>query len=115
MLGGRTRGEPSIEGASGRKGDVNSIADALVFAVSTIEERSEAYPGSTDDDVKALESIASALQACSRLELEALAAAAERAHEEHVATFGGVESPYRRWMESVFGPPWVGNREGKIN
>jgi hypothetical protein len=94
---------------------VKSIADALVFAVSNIEERPEVYPGSTDDDLKALESIAGALRTCSRPELEALAAAAERAHREHLATYGGAESPYRGWMESVFGPPWVGNQEGGID
>ena len=91
---------------------MKSLAEALVFAVSYVEERPETYPGSLDDDVKALESIANALRNCSRAEIEALAASAEEAHREHLATFGGSESPYVRWMESVFGPPWQGNREG---
>ena len=90
---------------------MNSIADALVFAVSHIEEKPEEYPGSLDDDMKALESIAGTLRESSRAEREALATAAERMHREHVAAYGGTESPYARWMESAFGPPWVGNRE----
>jgi hypothetical protein len=93
---------------------MSHIVDALVFAVAYVEGRTEMAPESLHDDVKALESIASTLNDCSPAEFEALAASAERAHREHIAMFGGSQSPFERWMEMVFGPPWTKNRREQV-
>lgn len=69
--------------------------------------------GVLDDDVGALESLASHLHAASPEEMNALAEAAERALRRELASAQPRTSfvaDYRMWMENMFGEPWKGNK-----
>lgn len=94
---------------------MNSIADALVYAVSYINCRffENAQSKYDDEDVGALESIAGFLHNASPAEENALAAAAERAlAKERASPQPRLEfvRDYERWMEDMFGEGWLGNR-----
>jgi hypothetical protein len=88
---------------------MNSIADALVYAVTYISLRESNDDG--DDDVGALESIATILQAATKEEEDALAAAAQRALEAEKNWIARPEfiKGFSAWMENIIGEGWVGN------
>lgn len=94
---------------------MKEISDALIFAVSYINNRNieDSESWSDDDDVGALESIAELLSNATPAEEDALAAAAQRALARELAApqprpeFVEV---YSRWMEDMFGEGWHGNR-----
>jgi hypothetical protein len=90
------------------------IAGALVYASVYIncraEDGDEMY---LDEDVKALEGIASLLRHATSEEEDQLAAAAERALAEELASphLGpDFVHDYGHWMEEMLGDGWVGNR-----
>jgi hypothetical protein len=93
---------------------MDAIADALVYAVTFINSRGdEDDDDSLDEDVGALESIASCLQSITPAEQDALASAAERA----LAAEKTLKRPrkkflhdYAHWMEEMFVEGWEGNR-----
>ena len=94
---------------------MDSIADALVYAVSYINCRplEDAESRYDDGDVGALESIAGFLHNATPAEQDALAAAAERAlTAERSAPRPRPEfvRDYERWMEDMFGEGWRDNR-----
>jgi hypothetical protein len=93
---------------------MEAIARALIYAAVYIdcraEDGDELY---LDEDVKALEGIASFLRHATEEEEDQLAAAAERALVEERA----LPHPrprflhdYAHWMEEMLGDGWVGNR-----
>jgi hypothetical protein len=89
-------------------------ADALVYAAVYIncrgEDGDEIY---LDQDVKALESIASLIRHATEEEEDQLAAAAERALAEELASARprpDFVHDYAHWMEEMLGNGWVGNR-----
>ena len=89
---------------------MNSLADAIVFAVSYIDSAPDPREERLDDDVRALESIADYLSRASSQELDALAAAAirqaadARKMHDHEAA-----AKLDTWMEDMCGDSWVGN------
>jgi hypothetical protein len=90
---------------------MNSIADALVYAVAYINCRVK-DDGDVSQDVGALESIAGLLEDSTRTEQDALAAAAIRALTAETTS----QRPrpdfmrdYANWMEDMFGEGWEGN------
>jgi hypothetical protein len=87
---------------------MNALADSLVYAVAYINCRKD---GDDDADVGALESISEALKSATEEELDALAAAADRALETEKGETSREEFTrcYRSWMESMFGEGWIGN------
>jgi hypothetical protein len=93
---------------------MKAIADALVLAVVHINCRGEEGDDELlDEDVGALEGIASCLRNCNPAEEDALAAAAERAAAAEQAR----KRPNPRrlrdcetWMEEMFVDGWKGNR-----
>ncbi len=93
---------------------MEAIARALVYAAVYIdcraEDGDEMY---LDQDVKALESIASILRHATAEEEDQLAAAAEFALAE-VLAFSHPRPDfvhdYSHWMEEMLGDGWVGNR-----
>ncbi len=94
---------------------MQALADALVYAVSYINCRSLEDSASRydDGDVGALESIAAILYNATAEEEDALAAAAERALAEELASAHPrpeFVQDYERWMEDVFGEGWQRNR-----
>ncbi len=94
---------------------MESLADALVYAVSYIncrglEDNESRYD---DGDVGALESIAGSLANATPEVQDALAAAAERALAGELDMAQPREEfveDYSRWMEDMFGDEWDGNR-----
>jgi hypothetical protein len=93
---------------------MESIARALVFAVTYLSTR-EDDADDEQDDVKALESIAGFLAEATDGEKDALAAAADLAHREMVERHQhqvrpDVVSDYESWMENMFVEGWEGNR-----
>jgi hypothetical protein len=98
-----------------RGGTVESIADALVYAVAYINCRplEDAAARYDDGDVGALESIAGFLHSATVTEQNALAAAAERAlsaEQSSPQPRPEFVRDYERWMEDMFGDGWRGNR-----
>ena len=92
---------------------MESIARALVFAVTYLSTRED--DADSQDDVKALESIAGFLAEATDGEKDALAAAADLAHREMVErnqhqVRPDVVSDYESWMENMFVEGWEGNR-----
>jgi hypothetical protein len=87
---------------------MKSIADALVYAAAYISLRKS---GDDDADVEALESIAFMLRSATHAELDALAAAAERAISDEKGHPRREEfvRAHASWMEDLFGDGWVGN------
>jgi hypothetical protein len=90
---------------------MRALADALVYAATYINCR--AASEDDDGDVEALESIAGSLHEATPAEEDELAAAAERALAEEVAS----KTPrpdfvrgYATWMEDVIGEGWQQNR-----
>jgi hypothetical protein len=99
---------------------METIADALVYAVSYINCRplDDSESRYDDGDVGALESVAALLANASPDELDALAAAAERAlAEERASPRPRPEfvSDYERWMEDLLGEEWRGNRRATLD
>lgn len=87
---------------------MQTLADALVYAVTYINLRRGQGAMDDDADVGALESIAGFLSNASIEEQDALASAAERAlAAEFRDEFVG---DYRTWMEDMFGEGWAGNK-----
>jgi hypothetical protein len=93
---------------------MTAIADALVLAVVHInlrdDEEDETY---LDQDVAALEGIAARLREATPEELDALAAAAERALAAELKS--RQPNPrfvhdYAHWMEETFVTGWEGNQ-----
>ncbi len=93
---------------------VKRLADALVYAVSYINNR----PGGRDelvqdDDVAALEVLADILGRATDAEKDALSAAANLALDAEMSrgTRSDTEAAqvYGNWMEAMFGEGWVGN------
>ena len=90
---------------------MDTIADALVYAVTYINLRDSAGD-EDDDDVGALESVAAILSTAGDDELNALAEAANRAaaREKDGPCRDDVLRDYMNWMEDLLGEGWVGNR-----
>ncbi len=91
---------------------MNSIADALVYAVAYLDCR-DIGDGELDDDVGALESVAAFLHHATREEEDALAAAAHRAfalEQNAPSTRPDFIESYATWMENMFGDDWEGNQ-----
>ncbi len=90
---------------------MKAIADALVHAVAYINCLPDPTEEHLDDDVHALEDIASYLQGATEEAKDALAEAARRAFAEEEA--GPKRKEYLRdygsWMEDMFGEGWEGN------
>ena len=92
---------------------MKSLADALVYAVAYIsvwDDRDEEY---LDEDVGALESIATFLEDSTDAERDTLAEAAERALAAEKASSRPREDllrGYSTWMEDMFGEEWTGNK-----
>ena len=92
---------------------MEKLADALVFAVSYIncrdEDGDETY---LDEDVNALESLASIIREATPAEQDALAAAAKRALEGALEAGHPQDSKwvrdYSRWMQDMFVDGWCG-------
>ena len=91
---------------------MNSIADALVYAVTYISLRGAEEEEFDDDDVGALESIAGMLNSATEEEKDALSAAAEKALADELNSAPREEfaRDYRTWMETMFGEEWEGNK-----
>ena len=88
----------------------NSIATALIYAVTYINLRD--FDGEdSDDDVGALESIAGFLANCTAEELDQLSLAAKDAFnaEQRTANRQDFLDDYGKWMEEMFGEEWEGN------
>ncbi len=85
---------------------MESIARGLVFAVTYLSTRED--DADSQDDLKALESIAGFLAEATDGEKDALAAAADLAHSE--ATEHHLRADYASWMENMFVEGWEGNR-----
>ncbi|MCA9072583.1 MAG: hypothetical protein KDA84_26855, partial [Planctomycetaceae bacterium] len=79
---------------------MNTIADALVYAVTYISLRGGEKDFDDDEDVGALESIAAMLCSATRKEKEALALAADRAftEEKNGAAREEFLQDYGTWM-----------------
>ena len=97
---------------------MRALADAVVYAVTYINLSEDEGDAHLDDDVGALESIADMVREATAAELDALAAAAER------ALAGELDRPqprpefvseYRDFMEDLVGEPWEGNRRGRAS
>jgi len=91
---------------------MKALADALVHAVTYINCLPDPTEEHVDDDVHALEDIATLLRDSTEEEKDALAAAAERAFAAE--STGPRRQDYLRdlgsWMEDMFGDGWEGNR-----
>ena len=91
---------------------MNSIADALVYAVASIVCREECEDSDECDD-EAISHIMAYLSHATPEEEDALAAAAERAlAEERSLHYPQQEMIdfFENWMRCVFGPDWDGNK-----
>src|SRR3712207_6559488 len=91
---------------------MESLADAVARALSYIDYRDVgAAEGSPEYDryIDAVTGILAGLRFASPAELDALAAAAERALATPEPRPAFVDY-YRRWMEQLFGGRWRGNR-----
>lgn len=89
---------------------MDSIADALVYAVTYINSRD--VQDELDEDVGALESIAAFLADATSPEQDALAAAVKRALNAERSSAARREDFVRdlsTWMEDMFGDEWSGN------
>ena len=111
--GGDGAKELGVSKSGGGGVRMQAIADA-VYAVSYINCRPlEDHESRYDDgDVGALESIAAVL-AVTSAEQDALAAAAERALVEELASprpRPEFVEDFSRWMHDMFGDEWEGNR-----
>lgn len=91
---------------------MNAIADALVYAVTYINLRSNDDELEDDADVGALESIAATLDSATEEERNLLASAAKRALAEEASGSRREEfiRDYSTWMEDLFGEGWIGNQ-----
>ena len=92
---------------------MKALADAIVYAATYIDLREDESEESLDDDVGALESIASDLHEATTEEQDALAAAAQRALAAELAApqpRDAFVASYRTWMENMLGEPWKGNQ-----
>lgn len=99
------------------EGRVKAIAESLVIAFAYLDWRP--YPGHEflDENCDILDMIGvDRLQSeATGEELQALAEAAERLHQEELASpepRPHFVQAYGRFMEDVVGSPWVGNRRG---
>jgi hypothetical protein len=90
---------------------MNTLADALVYAVVYINYREDPDEKLIDEDVGALESIACCLASASDEEKNSLAAAAKRAlaEEQSGSNRQSFIEDLSTWMEDMFGEVWVGN------
>jgi hypothetical protein len=92
---------------------MRALADAVVYAVTYINLSEDEREELLDDDVGALESIAGLVQEATVEELDALAAAADRALAAELRRPRPREqfvSEYRSFMADLIGEPWEGNR-----
>jgi len=92
---------------------MKALAEALVHAVTYINCLPDPNEEHADEDVRALEEMATYLADSTDEEKDALAAAAQRAFEEEQS--GSIPRPeylevYATWMECMFGDAWEGNR-----
>lgn len=91
---------------------MNSIADALVYAIAHVACREESEDFESSDD-EAMSHIMAYLSDATPDEEEALAAAAERALAEEQSLHYPQQEMidfFRNWMRCVFGPDWDGNQ-----
>jgi hypothetical protein len=91
---------------------MKAMANALVYAVTYVSLREG---DDEDSDVGALEPIAGELQSAGKRELDALAAAAEKALKDEKRGPRRKEfiKEYGAWMENMFGEGWVGNKRAR--
>jgi len=91
---------------------MKALADALVYVITTIDTAPRDRPEQLDDDVKMLESLVAFLHEATDPELDALAAAAERAlAAERAAEWSSQQliDSYSLFMENLL-EGWQGNR-----
>ena len=91
---------------------MKALADALVYIITALDTRSRDHPAQLDDDVKMLESVTGFVQGATDAELDALAAAAERAFAaERASAWPSQEliECYSKFMEHCV-KGWQGNR-----
>ena len=91
---------------------MNSIADALVYAVASIACREECEDSDEYDDA-AISHIMAYMSHATPEEEDALAAAAERALTEERSLHHPQQEMidfFENWMRCMFGPDWDGNQ-----
>lgn len=91
---------------------MNSITDALVYAVAHIRCRDASDEYLTDDDDSALGHIMAYLSEATLAERNALADAAKRALAEEQSLYTPRQEMmdyFATWMEDIFGRSWNGN------
>ncbi len=98
---------------------MEAIARALIYAAAYINRRAEDGDETCfDEDVIALKSIAGRLRHATAEEEDELAAAAERALAEELASSHPQPKfvhDYAHWMEEMLGDGWGGNRRSTAN
>ncbi len=91
---------------------MNSIADALVYAVTYICTRDTEDEDLAEDDDSAISHIMAYLDDATPVEEDALANAAKRALAEEQSLITPQQTMidhFSSWMEHMFGRDWAGN------
>lgn len=93
---------------------MDSISDALVYAVAHIRCRDASDEDTANDDDSALGHIMAYLSEATLAEKSALADAAKRALAEEQSLYGPNQEwmdLFATWMEDIFGRAWNGNEQ----